>query len=91
MIRLQDLKVMIVDDEPEIAELIASEFARNGSKTFEATSGNQAIDMLQQVIPDVIITDIRMAQGSGIDLIRKTREPTLLRSRCDSFRLCNGI
>lgn len=74
MKRLRDLKILVVDDEPDITELIALEFERRNCQVQTASSGNEGIEIINKVPPDIIITDIKMTDGSGIHLISKARE-----------------
>lgn len=66
-------KVLLVDDEPAIIEAekrtINSRIA-NYSVVGEAYSVTQAINLIQDVKPDVVLTDMKMPRHSGIDLIK---------------------
>jgi FixJ family two-component response regulator/DNA-binding MarR family transcriptional regulator len=67
-------KVLIVDDEPEIAAELAALIARTGLAVVEAHETAGAIDMFaaDQKI-GVVVTDIRMPRRSGIDFVRALR------------------
>lgn len=70
------LSVIIVEDEPNIANLI-SKLIDWPSMDMELVAmcqdGIQALDRIQALEPDIVITDIRMAGMDGIELIRETR------------------
>lgn len=63
-------KILIVDDEVDIVELLAEEFEEDGHEVFQASSGNKAISILEnnQDIK-VVLSDYRMPDGNGLDLL----------------------
>jgi CheY-like chemotaxis protein len=67
---LENLKILIVDDEPDLRELFADELKSFGAKTFEATQGTEALEFLKKNEIDVVISDIRMPGGYGITLVK---------------------
>jgi two-component system, response regulator YesN len=70
------LKVIIVDDEPWIVSLIRGLIAwdRLGMQVVgEAGDAGSALELAGRVLPDVLITDIRMADMDGLDLVEATR------------------
>tara|TARA_Y100000588_G_scaffold57905_1_gene56087 strand:+ start:262 stop:591 length:330 start_codon:yes stop_codon:yes gene_type:complete len=71
--RLQDLipRILIVDDEPEFRR-----FAKDALTSFsivEATSGQQALEIVQEERLDLIIADIRMPEMDGCTLLTNLR------------------
>lgn len=69
--RAQSLTVLVVDDEPEIPELMAFAFERVGATVLQAYDGRTAFEMVCKHKVDAVVTDIRMPKGSGIDLLEK--------------------
>ncbi|WP_158289643.1 response regulator transcription factor [Paenibacillus flagellatus] len=67
-------RILIVDDEPEIRELIRFHLERAGWETVEAESGRQAIERLRERPVSLIVLDIMMDDGDGFELLRHTRE-----------------
>jgi CheY-like chemotaxis protein len=59
-------KILIVDDHPEIRELLRITFARDNYQIFSAANGQQALETAQAEHPHVILMDIMMP-GSEID------------------------
>jgi CheY-like chemotaxis protein len=61
--------VMIVDDEPELAELVADEVRAFGYRTVVATGPNAALALAAQIAVDVLVTDERMPGMTGRRLV----------------------
>jgi CheY-like chemotaxis protein/Tfp pilus assembly protein PilZ len=77
-------KILIVDDEPELREILVFDFENLGYEVKEAENAGTALAQLDKN-PDikVIVSDIRMPDGDGVTLLkavqeRKTREPVSL-------------
>ncbi|MEY8351992.1 response regulator [Lachnospiraceae bacterium 54-53] len=71
------LKVLIADDEEKICQLIEKLIDWNalGMKlSGVANNGIEALEKIEALSPDVVITDIRMPGYDGLDLVKKTRE-----------------
>ena len=66
-------RVLIVEDEPAIAELIAVNLRHNGFQPVWAEDGNVAERELQTGLPDVILLDWMLPGQSGLTLARKWR------------------
>lgn len=66
--------VLVVEDEPLAAQLIARFLARKALRTSTAPGANTALRRLADDPADLIVTDLRMADGDGLHLIRTTRE-----------------
>ena len=66
-------RVLIVEDEPAIAELIAVNLRHNGFQPFWAEDGDSAQRELDAVLPDVILLDWMLPGQSGLSLARKWR------------------
>lgn len=66
--------VLIVDDEPEIRALLRFDFEMEGCTVVEADSGSSALELLALQHIDLIISDIRMPQMDGVELLRRVRQ-----------------
>jgi two-component system, NtrC family, response regulator PilR len=66
--------VLIVDDEPDIRELVEITLARMGLRTDSAATLAQARERLAQQEFDVCITDMRLPDGSGISLVAELQQ-----------------
>jgi two-component system, OmpR family, response regulator len=67
-------KVLIVDDDPHIRELVAKFLQTDGFDVSEAADGVEALDVLQSVKTDLVILDIMMPKMDGWELCRRIRE-----------------
>lgn len=61
--------VLIVDDEPDIRELLEITLSRMGLNTLSAANLTEAIAFLAEATPDLCLTDMRLPDGNGIDLV----------------------
>ena len=62
-------KVLFVDDEEEIRDLMSINFESMGVEVTLAGSGNEALKILETEKFDAIVSDVKMADGSGVDLL----------------------
>lgn len=63
--------VLVVDDEEEIRDLISFHLSDKGLKTITADSGRSAFDLIVSHKPGVVISDLRMPDGDGFELLRR--------------------
>ncbi len=66
-------KILIVDDEPDILELIEYNLKKEGYQVFLANNGQEGINVAKKVHPDLIILDIMMPKMDGIEACRIMR------------------
>ncbi|GAA4167355.1 response regulator transcription factor [Sphingobacterium sp. ML3W] len=66
-------KILIVDDEKDILDLIAFNLNREGYQVSTAQNGEEAIQVAKQVNPDLIILDVMMPRMDGIEACRIMR------------------
>lgn len=67
------IKLLIVDDEPEIGELLSYNFRKRGFDVMTATNGISALESLNSFMPDVVILDIMMPFMNGITTCREIK------------------
>jgi signal transduction histidine kinase len=65
--------VLIVDDEPDIRDVLAIALQDMGYRTLEAENAAQAFDVFRTDNPQIVVTDIKMPGGDGIELLRKIK------------------
>ena len=66
-------RVLVVDDERSMRELLAIVLKRDGYEVLVAEDGERAIELLKKQRVDILITDIRMPQMSGVDVLREAK------------------
>jgi CheY-like chemotaxis protein len=69
-----DTRILIVDDEFSVREVLAGILRRAGHIADTASSGEAAIDRIQEVDYDLIILDLRMPGLNGVDTLRELRK-----------------
>jgi len=65
--------VLIVDDEPDIRDVLAIALQDMGYRTLEAENAARAFGVFQSESPQIVVTDIKMPGGDGIELLRKIK------------------
>src|SRR5580700_5120699 len=63
-------RVLVVDDRVEMAEMIADDLSSRGYDGMAVTSGQEALRLLRTERIDVLVTDLRMPEMDGLDLLR---------------------
>lgn len=71
--RLDGVKVLVVDDEPDAQELIRFGLGNCGAQVTTASSVEEALRAIEKEMPDLLISDIGMPGGDGYELIRRVR------------------
>jgi two-component system phosphate regulon response regulator PhoB len=72
--------ILIVEDEPEIRELLNFSLARAGFRVTEAESAESALQKLFNQLPDLVIVDWMLPGMSGVDLAKRIRKDELTNS-----------
>lgn len=65
---------MVVEDDKNLRKLITTYLQRNKYNTYEATNGEEALNVLDQSYIDLIVSDIMMPKMDGYELIKSLRE-----------------
>ena len=68
------MRVLVVDDERSMRELLSIVLKRDGHDVLVAENGARAIELLKKQRVDILITDIRMPQISGVDVLREAKK-----------------
>ena len=67
------LKVLVVDDEPDACEAVRLVLEQYGATVRTAASAGEALQLLDNITPDVLVADLAMPEVDGYDLIRRVR------------------
>ena len=66
-------RLLVVDDEPDIVELLSASLKYHGYDVASATSGRQAMEEARRFRPDMILLDVMMPELDGFEVLRKLR------------------
>ncbi len=67
-------RVLIVEDEPDIRELVVHHLKREGYQVSAASSGEEALRQVQAAPPDLVILDLMMPSMDGLEVCRRLRQ-----------------
>ena len=67
-------KILVVDDDPDIVELLEFNLKKEGHQTASAADGRQALEVAADFNPDIILLDVMMPHLDGIATCRLLRE-----------------
>ncbi len=67
-------RVLIVEDEPDIRELVVHHLKREGYQVSAASSGEEALRQVQAAPPDLVILDLMMPAMDGLEVCRRLRQ-----------------
>ena len=65
-------KVLVVDDEPDIVELVSYHLKKEAFKVFTAFNGATAIEVAKKELPDLILLDVMMPDMDGVETCVET-------------------
>jgi two-component system response regulator PilR (NtrC family) len=74
-------RILIIDDERSLGELLGMLFQREGFVTSHAESGEEGLEVYDTVHPDLVLTDLNMPGIDGIELLRQIRTRAAARGR----------
>ena len=66
--------ILVVEDDKNLRKLVTTYLQRNKYNTYEATNGEEALNVLDQSYIDLIVSDIMMPKMDGYELIKSLRE-----------------
>jgi two-component system, OmpR family, KDP operon response regulator KdpE len=66
-------KILVVDDEPQITRVLKTTLSSQGYGVRTASDGDEAVQLMKDWTPDLVITDLRMPNMTGLDLCRYVR------------------
>ena len=70
----QDITILLVDDEPDILEIVGYNLSQEGYKIVTASNGREAIQVAKTELPQLIIMDVMMPEMDGIEACEKIRQ-----------------
>jgi two-component system alkaline phosphatase synthesis response regulator PhoP len=81
----EKIKILLVDDEPDILEFISYNLVKEGFEVFTCGNGKDAIQLARQERPQIIILDVMMPDLDGIETCRVIRETPELKDVLIAF------
>jgi two-component system, OmpR family, alkaline phosphatase synthesis response regulator PhoP len=69
----ETIKILLVDDEPDILEIVGYHLKKEGYQIFNATTGSEAVNNAKVIQPHLILLDIMMPEMDGIEACEKIR------------------
>ena len=67
------MEILIVDDEPQVAEVLAKSLAREGHSAKIANSGEEALRLILTSEPDALFLDVSMPGMNGLDVLSEVK------------------
>ena len=71
-------KVLVVDDEPDIVEMVKARLELNNFQVITAQDGEEALKKIEREEPDLVLLDVVLPKMNGLEICRKLREDIVL-------------
>ena len=68
-----DVKILLVDDEPDILEIVGYNLKSEGYKVYTASSGREGVEKAKEFLPDLILLDVMMPTVDGFEVCRRLK------------------
>ena len=81
----KDIKILLVDDEPDILEIVGYNLKNEGYQIFTATNGIEAIEKAKEISPHLILLDVMMPKMDGVEACTKIRKIEALKDVIIAF------
>jgi len=86
----KDIKILLVDDEPDILEIVGYNLSNEGYKVITGENGAEAVKLAKKHKPHLVILDVMMPEMDGIEACEKLRENTDLKNTVITFFTARG-
>jgi len=86
----KDIKILLVDDEPDILEIVGYNLSAEGYQVTTATNGIEAVAKAKKVKPHLIIMDVMMPEMDGIEACENIRKDSNLANIIITFLTARG-
>ncbi|HEY9582098.1 MAG TPA: response regulator YycF [Savagea sp.] len=71
---MQDKKILVVDDEKPIADILEFNLKKEGFQVFCAYDGEEALEKVEEIQPDIMLLDIMLPKRDGMEVCREVRK-----------------
>ena len=86
----KDIKILLVDDEPDILEIVGYNLSSEGYQVITGENGVEAIEKAKKYKPHLIILDVMMPEMDGIEACERIRQDSKLNSTIITFLTARG-
>lgn len=86
----KDIKILLVDDEPDILEIVGFNLSSEGYQVITGENGIEAVEMAKKHKPHLIILDVMMPEMDGIEACERIREQSDLSETIITFLTARG-
>lgn len=86
----KDLRILLVDDEPDILEIVGYNLTTEGYQVFTAKNGIEGVAMAKKILPHLIILDVMMPEMDGIEACGIIRKNPSLENTIVAFLTARG-
>ncbi|GJQ07416.1 DNA-binding response regulator [Capnocytophaga cynodegmi] len=87
---MKGLKILLVDDEPDVLEIVSYNLEREGFRVFTAKNGLEAVKEAKKEQPHLIIMDVMMPEMDGIEACERIRKQPELSKTVIAFLTARG-
>jgi len=70
---MQNKQIVVVEDEPDILEVLCYNLKREGYKVAESLDGSQGLALIQQLLPDLVLLDLMLPGLDGLEICRSLK------------------
>lgn len=71
-------RILVVDDHPKVLRFIEIDLSLRGYEVITAAGGEEALELMESAIPDIVLLDIIMPGLNGFEVLRRIRSVTQL-------------
>src|SRR5690625_1077218 len=71
--RISMIKILVVDDDEKILQLVSIHLSREGFRVIKASNGQEALDVIEDDLPDLAVVDVMMPIMDGFTLTKELR------------------
>ncbi|WP_299127466.1 response regulator transcription factor [uncultured Winogradskyella sp.] len=86
----KNIKILLVDDEPDILEIVGFNLSSEGYQVLTAENGVEAVEMAKKYKPHLIILDVMMPEMDGIEACERIRQDSSLNDIIITFLTARG-
>lgn len=85
LMKKKDIKILLVDDEPDILEILGYNLTQEGYQVYSATNGKEAVKQAVKLQPHLVIMDVMMPEMDGMEACEQIREIPELKDTIITF------